>query len=97
MKLNLKIVSINPEGDGVTCLYINNMLHMYGDYYHNKIDDWIAGFVAGLNFDRPSTDNIEPENWYVLGESYEDPDQLEDLMLNPPSVFAALPALTQEY
>jgi hypothetical protein len=36
--------------DGVTALYIDDKLIMYGDYYHDKIDDCIRGFVAGLRF-----------------------------------------------
>jgi hypothetical protein len=34
----------------VTALYIDGKLHTSGDYYHDKIDDWINGFIAGLEF-----------------------------------------------
>ena len=41
-------VKISPETDGVDGLYINGKLVTQGDYYHDKISDYIAGFLAGL-------------------------------------------------
>lgn len=45
--MKFTVVKFNPEGDGVTALYIDGKLHIHGDYYHNKIDEWIDGFLAG--------------------------------------------------
>ena len=43
-----KIIKINTDGDGMTGLYKNGILVTYGDYYHNKIDDWIEGYFSAL-------------------------------------------------
>lgn len=43
-------VSFAYESDGVTALYIDGKLHTHGDYYHDKIDDWINGFIEGLKY-----------------------------------------------
>jgi hypothetical protein len=39
-----------PEGEGVTAIYIDDVLLKYGDYYHDKIDDWIKGFLEGVRW-----------------------------------------------
>jgi len=44
----LTIVDFTGGGDGVTALYVNGELEKYGDYYHDKIDEWIEGFEAGV-------------------------------------------------
>jgi hypothetical protein len=31
-------------------LVINNELVVSGDYYHNKINDYIQGFIAGIEY-----------------------------------------------
>lgn len=46
----LTIVDFTGGGDGVTALYVNGDLQKYGDYYHDKIDNWIEGFEAGIKF-----------------------------------------------
>lgn len=43
-------VKISPETDGVDGLYIDCKLVTQGDYYHDKISDYIAGFLAGLKY-----------------------------------------------
>lgn len=43
-------VDFTGGGDGVYALYIDGYLHKYGDYYHDKIEDWITGFVEGLEW-----------------------------------------------
>ena len=99
--MKIQIVHINPEGDGATALYVDDELHTHGDYYHNKIGDWISGFLDGLEFARNEgwCQVVTVENWYVLSESDIDESDLEDLMLDPPIQFADLPTdfLTQEY
>lgn len=48
--MKIVVVSFNPEGDGVTAMYVDGRRYTYGDYYHNKIDDWIKGFVGALEY-----------------------------------------------
>ena len=43
-------VDFKGGGDGVDALYINGMLHKYGDYYHDKIGEWIEGFLGGIKY-----------------------------------------------
>ncbi len=58
-KAKVNVVSFNPEGDGVTALYINGKYHSHGDYYHDKIDHWINGFIAGLTHAGVSVERME--------------------------------------
>lgn len=45
----MKLTIIKFEyGELVTALYIDGILHSYGDEYHTKITDWIEGFKAAL-------------------------------------------------
>lgn len=60
---SFKIVRFNPEGDGVTALYMNDKLYTHGDYYHNKIDTWIDGFIDGIKLN-----NEVVIEYYSLGE-----------------------------
>jgi hypothetical protein len=60
--MKFTIVVFNWEGDGVTALYVNGKYHIHGDYYHNKIGDWIDGFLAGLKF---AKQEFSQETWYV--------------------------------
>lgn len=39
-----------PEGEGVTAIYIDDVLFKYGDYYHDKTDEWILGFIEGVKW-----------------------------------------------
>lgn len=87
-KFKIDIVYFNPEGDGVTAIYIDGELYKWGDYYHDKIDDWCRGFLdalifADINFTSTTT-NI----------SYEDNhDLVEDIVESggsPPELFKEL-------
>lgn len=40
-------VDFTGGGDGVHALYIDGDLFKYGDYYHNKINDFIKAFTEG--------------------------------------------------
>ena len=66
MIIEIDIVSINPEGDGVTALYIDGDLHTHGNEYHDKIDVWISGFLDGLKY--AEVDFLK-ENWEVSGDT----------------------------
>jgi hypothetical protein len=61
----IDIVYINPEGDGVTAVYIDGDLHTYGDYYHDKIDDWVRGFIDGLRY---ASVRFTKRGWELCGD-----------------------------
>lgn len=66
--MKFTVVKFNYEGDGVTALYIDGKLHTHGDYYHNKIDEWIDGFLAGIkHLNWP----MQQETHYIPGEKCE--------------------------
>lgn len=48
--LKLTWVDFTGGGDGIYALYINSILHKYGDYYHDKIEEWFGGFKDGLEY-----------------------------------------------
>lgn len=48
--INLTTVNFCGNGDGITAIYIDGDLFKYGDYYHDKIDEYITGFVDGLKY-----------------------------------------------
>ena len=48
--LDVCVVDFKGGGDGIEAIYINGELHHYGDYYHDKISDWIKGFIEGLKY-----------------------------------------------
>ncbi len=49
-EIKATIVDFSGGGDGITALYLDGVLHTYGDYYHNKIDDTIGGFLDGVKY-----------------------------------------------
>ncbi len=58
------IVDFTGGGDGVHACYVDGILELYGDYYHDKIEDTIKGFVLGLkwikkNYVYPLTTEVE--------------------------------------
>lgn len=50
VEMSLTVVKFDPDGDGVTALYIGDNLNTYGDYYHDKVDDWVEGFLEGVRY-----------------------------------------------
>lgn len=49
--IDFYVITVHPEGDGYTALYsVNGNLVMEGDYYHNKINDKIDGFLYGIAY-----------------------------------------------
>ena len=44
------IVDFSGDGDGITALYLDGLLHTYGDYYHDKISEQISGFLDGVKY-----------------------------------------------
>lgn len=48
----VKITKVDFTGgnDGVYACYIDGILEFYGDYYHDKIEDKIKGFILGLEW-----------------------------------------------
>jgi len=62
----VKITKVDFTGgdDGVYACYIDGVLEFYGDYYHDKIEDIIKGFISGLkwfkkNYVYPLTIEVE--------------------------------------
>lgn len=70
----ITIVDFSGGGDGITALYVNGNLESYGDYYHNKIDEWIDGFVEGVKFTGAYVE--------VESETCEDDDTIERISSN---------------
>lgn len=93
--MKITIVKINPEGDGVTAMYINGEQFTSGDYYHNKIDTWIQGFLEGLDY---ATAEYTLEKLYVTDETSSEVMKM-DLMLDPPQRVVDYPegVLTENY
>lgn len=84
--MKLDIVKFNPEGDGVTAMYINGDLHTSGDYYHNNIDAWTQGFCEGLDY---ATAEYNLERWEIPGDTDISKDVCE-LGYCPPRAFSEL-------
>lgn len=82
----MKIVAVdyqedkNGGSDGFHALYIDGKLIVYGDDYHNKIQDYIRGFIDGIEFTGMKPEitgqcrylkdayNKVPENNKILGK-----------------------------
>lgn len=98
--MKIKVVKMNPGGDSVTALYVDDRLRVQGDQYHDKISDWIKGFLAGLKFARDEGwyQVVHVETWYIPDRYFTEYD-LEELMSCPPLLFENLPTefLTKEY
>jgi len=98
--VKITIVHIHPEGDGVTAMYINDELYASGDYYNDKIDDWICGFIEGLEYTDVAFNVI---NLYVLDSYFDqlnDPDwECENMLLDVPKTIDAYPegSLSETY
>lgn len=43
------ILRVNPYFDGYVHLYLDNSLICQGDYYHDKIEDYIKGYIDGYS------------------------------------------------
>jgi hypothetical protein len=86
--VTIQLVKIYPEGDGAAALYIDGTKYISGDSYHNKIDGWIEGFLAGLWYIHEIP---EAECWYILSESGIPEAELEDLICCQPETFNELP------
>lgn len=48
--MKLDIVHFDAYGDGVIAIYINDKLYTYGDEYHDRMSNWITGFLDGLKY-----------------------------------------------
>ena len=95
LNMKMSVVDFSQGGEGVTGLYYHAPINIkpnkvtlvaVGDYYHNKIDDYIAGFFDAVIFtgldlyvDFYSIDeNIEIDNYHAF-ENFND---IEGLVLN---------------
>jgi hypothetical protein len=84
----MKIVKVDMTGggDGVYALYIDDKLVIYGDYYHNKINEYIDGFLAGLKYGKVKSTfkkiRLEDDNEWIKEVSEDGgipPKKFEDL------------------
>jgi hypothetical protein len=85
--MKLITVDFSGGGEGITALYIDGVLYKYGDYYHDKISDWIRGFIEGVKYGcneevEEELIGLDPENPW-LEETWElaglPPKKFEDL------------------
>lgn len=76
-----------PGGDGeVVACYPDGILEFYGDYYHNKIDDRIEGFIHGLTYVKKSyIYNLSIEVEYLECVDDELNERVSELAYPPPN------------
>lgn len=43
--MRIEVVDMTCGGDGMYAMYINDTLFTAGDWYHDKIEDYIRGFT----------------------------------------------------
>lgn len=43
--MQIDVVDFSCGEDGVNAIYLDGEIVKYGDYYHDKINDWIAGYL----------------------------------------------------
>lgn len=80
-------VDFRGGGDGVLALYVGGNLYKYGDEYHDKIEDYIRGFVDGLKFilgiamtyEKITLHQYHPLIDKVCSEGYSPPEKLIDI------------------
>lgn len=83
--MKFTIVTFDPLGDAIPkALYIDGELYKYGDYYHDKIDEWIDGFIEGVKYTKAEIDIEEVEcnnDSYneEIAEMGDSPDEVLDL------------------
>ena len=65
--MQIDIVSFCDGGEEVTALYVDGNLYVYGDYYHDKIDSWIEGFLGGL---RHAGTSVREKGWNVSSSGF---------------------------
>ena len=60
MQTDFVVVHVNSDGDGVVGLYNSfGTLVMWGDDYHDKIDDTIRGYLRGWGDARNTTPTVD--------------------------------------
>lgn len=75
MGTKVTVVEFGPEVDSIMALYVDGKCFTYGDYYHDKIRDFIRGWVhCWANGDRKAAEQVE----YIAVPVNECLDVLED-------------------
>jgi hypothetical protein len=75
--MELQIVHFDPFGDGITALYKEGKLETWGDFYHDKIDDYIRGYIEGV---KATGTEVSTINYYGATEDLEETmEPLEEL------------------
>lgn len=67
-----------PDGEGAHAIYVDDVLEKYGDYYHNKIEEYIEGFLdgakwSGIIFERTEITCNDSELNYKICDLAESP------------------------
>lgn len=82
-----KIVSVDFQmgGDGMTALYLDGKKIKDGDYYHDKIEQFIEGYVFALKtmgIEHSFKKMIAVEENKIAWGVYEDGDSIPDELQN---------------
>lgn len=64
--MSYRIINYNPEGDGITVLYLDEVLVVSGDYYHDKIDNYLNGYFDALEIEQPYHEAIKYSDDYDM-------------------------------
>jgi hypothetical protein len=83
----IDIVYFDPDGDGVTAIYVNNQLNFFGGEYHEKISVFVAGFLNGLAL----VDAGAIVCRYSLGDDHPLSKEVTEDGKIPPAYFTELP------
>ena len=65
-RMSYRIINYNPDGDGITVLYLDGELVTFGDYYHDKIDNYLEGYFDALELDQPNHESIKYSDDYNM-------------------------------
>lgn len=75
--VKITVVDFTGGGDGSHACYVDGLLEFYGDYYHNKIEDTINGFIRGLKWFKKNY--VYPLTIEVEKITCENSDMIEDI------------------
>ena len=67
--MKIDIVDFSGGGEVSTALYVNGEYLFGGDYYHDKIDDYVEGFLAGVKKGEESFPNQSEVKYHSLTEA----------------------------
>ena len=65
--MKIDIVTFCPEED-IIAIYVDGKLYMFGDSYHDKMKQFVDGFIDGINL---VSSNIEIKRYELIEKSSE--------------------------